>query len=593
MNNIDSTGKGNQLIKNTYTGIFVINAVAMISAMLCQIVDAVVTGQFLGTAAVAAYGLITPIVMLANLLCNLLGPGVNIICTRHMGKARPDRCNQVFSIVMIADTILVISAAILFFLSAPSIAYRLGETADAQVQGMMIDYIRGFVFAMPSMCLSMGLGGIMMLDNDRKRSLIALLVTFAGDVILDLANVLFFHGGMLGMAAATSVSTFLGALVLLSHFFTKNHIVRFTPKGLRLNDLKEVLLCGISSLITLGSQAIRIFMFNALLLAIAGSGAVAALAVANSAFSIIINLAVSMLVTTSTLCSMLYGEEDRSGLIDAVTLSLKTAVKCFIVIAAFLMVFAHPVAAMFLSGSAAGELSQAARFIRFISIQYLFASPSFVLCGAYQGTKRMGWTYWLSFLRECVTPILCCMVLGRTFGLSGMESGFIAAGILTLICCFVPLLLNRSTKSAVVERLMLLSDHFGAKPEDMFEAEMKTMDDVMDASRRAFVFCENKGMGEHDARRTSLFVEEVCGNTVLHGFTGRREGIIDMRIVVDGESEMIRFRDNGTAFDPVDWLKRCRPEDPTSATGIAIVVGLAKDVQYIPAMGLNNLIIQL
>ena len=112
LNNIDSTGKGNQLIKNTYTGIFVINAVAMISAMLCQIVDAVVTGQFLGTAAVAAYGLITPIVMLANLLCNLLGPGVNIICTRHMGKARPDRCNQVFSIVMIADMILVISAAI-------------------------------------------------------------------------------------------------------------------------------------------------------------------------------------------------------------------------------------------------------------------------------------------------------------------------------------------------------------------------------------------------------------------------------------------------------------------------------------------------
>ena len=157
----------------------------MISAMLCQIVDAVVTGQFLGTAAVAAYGLITPIVMLANLLCNLLGPGVNIICTRHMGKARPDRCNQVFSIVMIADTILVISAAILLFVNAPSIAYRLGETADTQVRGMMIDYIRGFVFAMPSMCLTMGLGDIMMLDNDRKRSLIALLVTFAGDVILD------------------------------------------------------------------------------------------------------------------------------------------------------------------------------------------------------------------------------------------------------------------------------------------------------------------------------------------------------------------------------------------------------------------------
>ena len=593
MSNTDHTSKENRLIKNTYKSILIINAFAMIAGMLCGVVDAVVTGQFLGTAAVTAYGLITPIVMLANLVCNLLGPGVNIICTRHMGKARPDRCNQVFSIVMITDLVLVFSVATLLFVYAPSISYKLGGTSDAQVQGMMTDYIRGFVFAMPPMCLTMALGGLMMLDNDQKRGLIALLVSFFGDVILDLLNVTIFHGGMLGMALATSVSTFLGAAVMVSHFFTKNHAVSFTPKGLRLNDLKDVLLCGISSLITLGSQAARILMFNALLLAIAGSSAVAALTVANSAFSIIINLAVSMLTTTSTLCSMLYGEEDRNGLVYAVSLSLKTAVRCFAVLAVFLIVFAHPVAALFLHGSAAGELSQAARFIRFISIQYLFASPSFVLCGAYQGTDHMRWTYLLSFLRECVTPILCCTALGRAFGIFGMEIGFAAAGILALLCCFLPPLLNRSFRSVSAESLLMLPENFGAKPEDTFEAEIKTMDDVMDASRKALAFCRDKGLGEREAQLTSLFVEEVSGNTVQHGFTGRREGLVNMRIVANGESRVIRFRDNGAPFDPVDWLKRCRPEDPTAATGIAMVVGLAKDVQYIPAMGLNNLIIQL
>ena len=593
MNNIDNTSKGNQLMKSIYTGILIINAFSMISGMLCGIVDAVVTGQFLGAAAVTAYGLITPVVMLANLVCNLLGPGVGIICTRYMGKARADRCNQVFSIVMITDLILVTSLAILLFLYAPSISYGLGGSSDAQVQNMMVGYIRGFVFAMPSMCLTMGLGGIMMLDNDKKRSIIAMLITFVGDVIFDLANVTLFHGGMLGMAAATSLSTFLGAAVLVSHFFTKNHVVRFTPKGLRLHDLKEVLLCGISSLITLGSQAFRTLLFNGLLLSIAGSTAVAALSVANSAFSIIINLAVSMLVTTSTLCSMLYGEEDRNGLVYVTALSLRTTVRCFAVIAAFLVVFAHPVAAMFLHGSAVGELSQAARFIRFISIQYLFASPSFVLCGAYQGTGRMRWNYLLSFLRECVAPILSCTLLGRAFGIPGMEIGFAVAGILTLLCCILPSLLNRSAKPASIESLIVLPEHFGVRPEDMLEAEIRTMDDVMAASRKALAFCRDKGMSERDAQLTSLFVEEVSGNTVQHGFTGRREGIVSLRIVVDGESRVIRFKDNGVAFDPVDWIRRCRPEDPTSATGITMVVGLAKDVRYVPAMGLNNLIIQL
>lgn len=585
--------KENQLIKNTYKSILIMNAFAMISGMLCGIVDAVVTGQFLGAVAVTAYGLITPIVMLANLVCNLLGPGVSIICTRHMGKARPDRCNQVFSIVMITDLILITTSALLLFIFAPSISYGLGGSSDPQVQGMMVGYIRGFVFAMPSMCLTMGLGGIMMLDNDKKRSVISLLITFVGDVIFDLANVTIFHGGMLGMAAATSLSTFLGAAVLVSHFFTKNHVVRFTPRGLRLDDLREVLLCGISSLITLGSQSLRILIFNGLLLSIAGSTAVAALSVANSAFSIIINLAVSMLVTTSTLCSMLYGEEDKNSLIYAVTISLRTTVRCFAVIAAFLIVFARPVAAMFLHGSAVGELSQAARFIRFISIQYLFASPSFVLCGAYQGTGRMGWNYLLSFLRECVTPILSCTILSRAFGIHGMEIGFAVAGMLTLPCCILPSLLSRNAKPMSIERLIGLPDHFGARPEDTFEAEIRTKNDVVAVSQKALAFCRDKGMSERDAQLTSLFVEEVSGNTVQHGFTGRQEGIVNLRIVVDGESKIIRFKDNGVAFDPVDWIRRCRPEDPTLATGIAIVVGLAKDVRYIPAMGLNNLIIQL
>ena len=50
-------------------------------------------------------------------------------------------------------------------------------------------------------------------------------------------------------------------------------------------------------------------------------------------------------------------------------------------------------------------------------------------------------------------------------------------------------------------------------------------------------------------------------------------------------------RGAGRPFDPVKWLKLNHPEDPLRGAGIRIVVGMAKEVRYMPAMGLNNLLI--
>ena len=226
-------------------------------------------------------------------------------------------------------------------------------------------------------------------------------------------------------------------------------------------------------------------------------------------------------------------------------------------------------------------------------MQYLLSSVSFILCGAWQGTRHLNLSYLLSVIREGAAPVLGCMIPGLLFGLPGFEVGFIVSGALTLLCCGLIPWKKHGRFSMNVGNLLLLPRSFGARPEGLFEAEMKTMDEVMAVSQQVIQFCKERNASKRDAMMTSLFVEEVAGNTVQHGFPNRREGRINLKIIYRKDKQIIRFRDNGVPFDPVEWLKCCKAKDPTSAMGISMIVGLAKDVQYVPAMGLNNLMIVL
>ena len=68
--------RNDRLVSSTFKGILTVNIVSMVSAIAAVMVDAIVTGQFLGSDAVASVGLIQPVVMTCNLLGTLFGPGL-------------------------------------------------------------------------------------------------------------------------------------------------------------------------------------------------------------------------------------------------------------------------------------------------------------------------------------------------------------------------------------------------------------------------------------------------------------------------------------------------------------------------------------
>lgn len=566
--------------------------VSMVSVIAAVMVDAIVTGQFLGSDAVASMGLVQPVVMICNVFGTLFGPGLMIVCTRYMGMAKLDQVVQTFSIVMITMISAALAAAFALFILAPVLAELLGsKTNDTGIVMMISDYLRGYAFGLPFFLLSMALSGLMILDNDRNLGVISILVTLFADAIFDLLNVLVFHGGMRGMAIATSCSTFLGALTLLTHFLKKERILRFKLSGLHFSYLKETILNSVPNAINSGSSAVRNLFFNVMLLTIATKSEVSALSVTNSTFSIIIAVTIAFNISTSAISSLFYGEEDKKGIEVAFKQSAKTILAIFAVITIIIVVFANNVVRLFLKSGDALELSTAAFFIRCMIVQYFLMCISYSFTGTYQGIKHLKLNYIMVILRETAFPVICVYILGKLFGIRGVGAGFVTAGFFSLLLCFfLPAVIKRKIPVKAGDYI-LIDDDFGSKPEDTFETSVSDMEGVIDASIRVSVFYKEHGSDSRTTFHVSLFLEEMLRNIIEYGYKDNREKCIDIRVIHTENRQVIRIRDNGVPFDPLEWYKRNNPEDPASGFGIRMVMALAKDVRYVPTMELNNLML--
>lgn len=581
------------ILNKMFRGILLTNAISIVASIACVMIDGIVTGQFLGADAVAAAGLLQPVVMLINLIGGILG-GVGVMCARYMGKAQRDRVDQVFSIVIIVATIYAVASTLLVFFLAPWLGSVLGaKTGDPKIVKMISDYLRGFAPGVLFSRFTILLSGIMMLDNDKERSMMAMIATLVTDIIFDLLNVTIFNGGMFGMAAATTLSSIVGFAVIMTHYFKKDRLIHFTREGLKLKDLGDVALRGIPHAINMGCQALRTLIFNVFFLTIADKMAITGLSIANNAFSIIFALVLGMFVSASILSSLMYSEEDRRGLEHSIKLAMKITAAVFVVIGIFIAIFPRPITILFVKPDAVAAVDQGQAFVRWWGIQFLFMALSFPVSGTYQGTMRLKESYIIDVMREGVLPIACVVGLGVTFGLRGAEFGFALAGILTFaLTLLVPFVRNKRFPFTPKD-FLILSDDFGAKPEELYEVTIHDMDEVIKASEEVRNFCAERGAKNKHANMLALFIEEMAGNTVLYGYPEGKKGNVNLRLVFHNDSGVIRLRDDGKPFDPVRWLEMNAGDDPASGLGIRVVTGLANSVNYMASMEMNNLMIVL
>jgi len=253
---------------------------ANIIQLLFNAADVAVVGKFVGDASQAA---VTSTGSLSTLLINLfmgLGVGVNVIVAKALGSGDRSHISQVVhtavAVGMVAGVFLVaVGEGVAPFL------LRLMGSPD-HIIDLSALYLRVYFLGLPGELVYNFGSALLRAQGDTKRPMYFLTVAGVVNVVLNLVFVIFFHWDVAGVAAATVISKYLSAILVVRCLMQEDGAMHLELTELKIDlpTLKDIARIGLpagvqGSLFSLSNVTIQSAINSMGGLIMAASGAAA------------------------------------------------------------------------------------------------------------------------------------------------------------------------------------------------------------------------------------------------------------------------------------------------------------------------------
>lgn len=582
--------KNDYIVKNVYKSFVVVSILSVLTATAGMLIDNIIAGRFLGTDALGAMGVVSPIGLVFSAVGNISSSGGTAQAAQALGKGDRNRLDNLFSIALMYVVVLGGLFTILGLIFAPQIAVLLG--ARAELLEPTTSYLRGYFFgAIPTIMLPT-LSGFVKIDGSASMPLISIAVMSVADIILDLLMVLVFHQGMFGMALATTISYFLAVGVSFLHFTKKYHTLQFKlPKNI-VPDLRSIVFSGAPTAVSRVCNTLQTLIFNNLLVISVGVGAVAALNVRTQTNNIIGAVTMGVGQALLPVAGMFFGEEDRTALRDTMKTTLRLGLRLSILVAAVLI----PLASVFpmLLGVTDPSIRQMSCIaIRFFAISMPFQLFNMVWMNYYQCTKRSGLAIVICVLESFVYSVAAGVVLIHPLGSNGIWTALLMNEILTMATLYIYIAIKNKKMAVGITEYMMLDKEFGDDALKKWELSIgNSMEQVMELSTKITEIGNTLDIDRHMLNAMALTIEELAGNIVQHAFKPNEKRWFDLMILYKEDCIIVRMRDNGELFDPVQYLHENGDTD-NAKIGLQLISGISNKFEYRRTIGLNNLLIVL
>lgn len=601
--------ENSELIKRTFGKYLAMSILITLSATLGMMIDNVIAGNLLGSGAVAAIGMSLSVFMLFSGCAGILETGAVALCARALGNRDADRVNVLFSVSLAAA--LAVGAALSAggVAGSDALATMLGA-ASGELHADTAAYLSGICSGAFAIVLLQLLMGFTRLDNAPQLGIVAIVGMSVCDVVFNLVAVCVLDLGLRGMGLATALAYCVAVGICCTHFLSKGNTLHLVNPVPHAGQLAGVLKTGLPDSLTRATVMVRTFTFNWLLLTVASAGAVAALSMLSSVNSFASSVTIGVGQTATLLCGIFFGEEDRGALKATLRTGMRMGLVLSCALCAAVFAFAPQVVGLFgLEGDAEAFGVVAVRaFILCVPIDLI--NQLFV--NYYQGTGNVRAASAIAVGQSGLFAVLFALGTVWFWGATAVWTSFLVGEAVTLALQLVvaSVLWKRRVakgvaaaaseaaadaceRAGLLDKMMYLPETFQQdwRAWRTFSCE-PDIASVAACSQQVAAWCEAQGIDGRRSYLVPLAVEEMAANAVEHGFAKTKHPAIDVKLILKRDGTLVlRMRDNGTAFNPMDL--DLSAADSCSAVGIRMLRQGVREVEYQNTVGLNNVVVTL
>ncbi len=419
------------------------SVVMMIFTSIYGVVDGLFVSNFVGKTPFAAINLVYPLIMILGGFGFMLGTGGTAIVAKTLGLGEKDRAREYFTFIIISTAVTGAILAAVGILLARPVSIFLG--AEGEMLECAVTYSRIVLLALPFFMLQNSFQNLFVTAEKPKLGLAVTVVAGVTNMVLDALFIAVFEWGLVGAAAATATSQFVGGIIPVIYFLGKNtSTLRFTKTRAYWRVLLQTCFNGSSELLSNISASVVTILYNYQLLRLAGENGLAAYGAIMYVAFVFVAIFIGFVIGASPIVSFHYGAGNTDELKSLRKKSIRMVLLAGAAMLAVAVLLSVPLCKMFV-GYDEQLYQMTLRGFIIYAFSYLFAGYNIFGSSFFTALNNGGVSAIISFLRTLVFQTSTVILLPMIFptALDGVWFSVIVAELLSLIVTTVFLIAKR------------------------------------------------------------------------------------------------------------------------------------------------------
>lgn len=393
------------------------------------IVDGIFISRFVGSNALSAVNIVYPVIGIIVALATMLATGGNAILSNYLGQGKPKEARAFMTQFVVIGLISSLAITILILLFLTPLCKLLGSTEA--LLSYCQDYLK--ILALFSAADFLQILFQSFFVTAGKPTLGLTLAIGAGILngILDYVLIVPFHMGVKGAAIATGMGQLLPAVVGILFFLKPRSDLYFTPFTFHPKVLAEACYNGSSEMVSQLSNSVVTFLFNIILIRLAGASGVAAITILLYGQFLFNAFYMGLSIGVSPVIGFQYGARQRDRLRNTYNIIMRFTFLSSIIMVILSVLGSGPIVSVFTKDPETFQLASTG--FRIFAVNFLFSGINIISSGIFTALSNGKVSAIISFSRTLFFLVICLVSFPYFLGITGVWLAVPAAEVLTLI----------------------------------------------------------------------------------------------------------------------------------------------------------------